>query len=74
MPSAHESILETYRAFEDAFYRGDAEALSQVYADDAEWLVPGAPPIRGRAAIAAVWKQLLGAGGNRVQVSVSTLR
>jgi len=67
---AREQILEAYKAFEDAFFRGDADRLSQIYTDDAEWLVPGAPPIRGRAAIAAAWKGLIGSGGNRVRVDV----
>jgi ketosteroid isomerase-like protein len=33
-------------------------------------LVPGAPPIRGRAAIAAAWKAVIGSGGNKVRVDV----
>ena len=37
---------------------------------DAQWLVPGVPPIRGRESIAAAWKNVLGSGGNRVRVDV----
>lgn len=68
--SAHDAIVAAYKAFEDAFFQGDAEALSQIYTEDAEWLVPGAPPIRGRAAIAGAWKGVLGSGGNRVRIDV----
>jgi len=70
MLSAHDAILAAYKAFEDGFFRGDSEALGQIYADDAEWLVPGAPPIRGRAAIAAAWKGVIGSGGNNVRIDV----
>jgi uncharacterized protein (TIGR02246 family) len=70
MHSAHDAIVEAYKAFEDAFFRGDAQALAQIYDDDAEWLVPGAPPIRGRSAIAAAWKPVIGSGGNKVRVDV----
>jgi uncharacterized protein (TIGR02246 family) len=74
MPAAREAILEAYEALKDAFFRGDAESLTQIYADDAEWLVPGAPPIRGRAAITEAWKGVLGTGGNRVRVDVGEVR
>jgi len=70
MKTAREAISEAYRAFEEAFYKGDAEALSRIYTDDAEWLVPDAPAIRGRAAIAQAWKNVIGSGGNRVRVEV----
>ena len=70
MQSARDAIVEAYKAFEEAFFRGDADALSQIYADDAEWLVPGMPPIRGRATIASAWKGVIGSGGNRVRVDV----
>jgi hypothetical protein len=46
MRSAHDDIVEAYKAFEETFFRGEAEALATIYADDAEWLVPGAPPVR----------------------------
>ena len=74
MRSAHDDLGEAYKAFEEAFFRGEAEALATIYADDAEWLVPGAPPIRGRAAIAAAWKGVIGTGGNTVRVDVHEVR
>lgn len=70
MKSAREAITEAYKALEEAFYRGDADALAQIYTDDAEWLVPDAPPIKGRVAISQAWKNALGDGGNRVHVEV----
>jgi uncharacterized protein (TIGR02246 family) len=70
MRSAHDVIVEAYKVMENAFLRGDSHAVSEMYAEDAEWLVPGAPPIRGRAAIAEAWKGVIGSGGNRVRVDV----
>lgn len=67
---AHEAIVEAYKAFEEAFYRGDADAMSRIYTEDAEWLVPQAPIIKGRAAIAQAWKQIVGSGGNTVRVQI----
>jgi len=68
--SANQVIREAYNQFEEAFFRGDAAMLAEIYTEDAEWLVPGVPPIRGRESIAAAWKNILGSGGNRVRVDV----
>ena len=70
MSSARDAILEAYTQFENAFLRGDVSGLGQIYADDAEWLVPGVPPIKGRPAIVAAWKDVIGSGGNSVRVDV----
>ena len=70
MQSARDAILEADKAFEEAFFRGDADALSDVYADDADWLVPAIPPMRGRSTIASAWKAVIGSDGNRVRVDV----
>ena len=68
MARIRDEITEAYKAMEKAFFKGDAEALSSIYTEDAEWLVPEAPPIRGRQAIAQAWKGVIGNGGNRVRV------
>jgi uncharacterized protein (TIGR02246 family) len=70
MTAIREAITQAYRGLEEAFFRGDAEAISMVYAEDAEWLVPEAPPIKGRQAIAQTWKHIVGNGGNRLRVEV----
>jgi uncharacterized protein (TIGR02246 family) len=70
MAAIREEIAQAYRSLEEAFFRGDADAISQVYTEDAEWLVPEAPPIKGRAAIAQVWKQIVGNGGNTLRIEV----
>jgi len=68
MASIRDEITKAYKAMEEAFFKGDAEALSSIYTEDAEWLVPEAPPICGRQAIAQAWKGVIGNGGNRVRV------
>ena len=56
MSNACEAIAEGYKAFEEAFYRGDADTISRIYTEDAELLIPEAAIISGREAIAEVWK------------------
>ena len=68
--TAHECIVAAYKDFEEAYLRGDAEALSQMYTDDAEVLAPEAPIIKGREAIRDAWKGFVGTGGNQVRVEV----
>jgi len=70
MAEVRDEITEAYRAFEENFFKGDADALSLIYTDDAELLVPEAPPIKGRKAIVQAWRGIVGSGGNRVRVEV----
>ena len=35
MSNAREAIAEGYKAFEQAFYRGDADTISRMYTEDA---------------------------------------
>jgi ketosteroid isomerase-like protein len=70
MTTAREAITEAYKAFEEAFFRGEADTISRMYTEDAEWLVPEAPIVRGREAIRQVWATIIGSGGNTVRVDV----
>ena len=70
MAAIRDEITQAYKAFEEAFFKGDVDALSMIYTEDAEWLVPQLPAIKGRQAIAQVWKQVLGTGGNRIRVEI----
>jgi uncharacterized protein (TIGR02246 family) len=49
------------RAFIAAFLGGDADAIGQLYTENAELIAPGAP-VRGRSAIAAAWKATIATG------------
>lgn len=72
MPAVRENI-ERVRGMEQAFLRGNAEGVASIYTDDAEWMVPGAPPIKGREAITQAWTAVIGPGGNTVRAWQSAL-
>lgn len=50
------------RAFIAAFLRGDAQAVADLYTENAQVIAPGAPVARGRSAIAAAWRKTMDAG------------
>jgi len=56
------SIESGNRAFAAAFLRGDAEAVAELYTEDAQVMPPGAGAVAGRPAIAAFWKSAIDAG------------
>lgn len=68
---AREAIGAAYKTMEDAFHKGDAAAIAQIYAEDAEWYVPEVPVLRGRSAIGRAWKANVGPGGNRLRIDVA---
>ena len=70
MTTAREAIAEAYKAFEEAFHKGEADTISRMYTEDAELLIPEAPIVRGREAIGQVWATILGSGGNSVRVDI----
>lgn len=70
MTTTREAISKAYKAFEEAFYKGEANTISRMYTEDAEWLVPEVPIVKGREAIGQVWATIIGSGGNRVHVDV----
>jgi ketosteroid isomerase-like protein len=74
MTKAREAIAERYKVFEQAFYRGDADTISRMYTEDAELLIPEAPIVNGREAIAQVWKSIVGSGGNTVRVNTGEVQ
>ncbi len=39
MTTAREAITEAYKAFEEAFYKGEADTISRMYTEDAELLL-----------------------------------
>ena len=74
MTKAREAIAAGYKVFEQAFYRGDADTISQMYTEDAELLIPEVPLVSGREAIARVWKSILVSGGNTVRVNTEEVQ
>jgi ketosteroid isomerase-like protein len=74
MMKAREAIAEGYKAFELGFFRGDADTISQMYTEDAELLIPDAPIVSRREAIAQVWRSIVGSGGSSVRVNTGEVQ
>ena len=68
-PASRGAIEATVDRYVAASNEGDAEALAELYAEDALLLPPDHEPIRGRAAIVEFWRQ-----GTDLGLEVSTLR
>ncbi len=58
---------ERKHSWEEAFNRGDADAIAALYAPDGQLLMPGSEPVRGPAAIRAAGTDMIRAGG-KVQI------
>lgn len=56
-----EAIRSLFAAWKLASQGKDVDGLSKLITDDAIFLAPGQPPIRGRAAFEALYRQVLGA-------------
>jgi|GraSoiStandDraft_41_1057321.scaffolds.fasta_scaffold2367061_1 uncharacterized protein (TIGR02246 family) len=70
MRSARETVANEYRSLAKAFHDGDAATIAELYTDDAELFIPGAPVIEGKDAIHGAWKNIVGSGGNTVTIDV----
>ena len=69
-PAADRKAVEaTVSRYVEATNQGDADALAQLYDDDAVLLPPDHQPIEGRAAIGEFWRQ-----GTDEGLAVTTLR
>ena len=53
---------ERKHSWEVAFNRGDAAAVASLYADDAQLIMPGSPPVHGKAAIRNAVEQMIRSG------------
>jgi ketosteroid isomerase-like protein len=62
------------KAFEPAFHRGDVDTISRMYTEDAALLIPEAPIVRGREAIAEVWKSIIGSGESTLRVNTGEVQ
>ncbi|HKU61556.1 MAG TPA: SgcJ/EcaC family oxidoreductase [Gemmatimonadales bacterium] len=69
-PTADRKAVEaTVNRYVEATNKGDAQALAQLYEDDAVLLPPDHQPVEGRAAIGEFWRQ-----GTDEGLEVTTLR
>jgi len=61
MKDDEEAIRRLFASWKRASQDNDVDGLSKLITDDAIFLAPGQPPIRGRAAFEALYRQVLGA-------------
>lgn len=65
---AQAAIEKATAAFEAAFEAGKPEALAMMYTEDAIVFPPAAEMVKGREAIAALWKETMGSGVKKVDL------
>lgn len=63
LSNARPAILAAGQALAEALTRHDADAAAALYTEDGVVMPPDAPPMAGRAAIAAFWRQAVAALG-----------
>lgn len=63
--AAAEAISAAYEKFVDAVARGDADAITGLYTEEARILPPGGDIVSGRDALPAFWAAMLGMGIKR---------
>ena len=68
-PGARQAIAAAVTRYVAASNRGDADALTEMYAEDAVLLPPDHEPIEGREAIGAFWRK-----GTDQGLEVTTIR
>lgn len=66
------AIQKLVDQFAEAYNKGDAAAVSQMYTDDAVLLPPGAEMVRGKDAIQGFWKQQVERSGDLKVTVVET--
>jgi uncharacterized protein (TIGR02246 family) len=60
MSPDEQAIRDLFTAWKQATLDKDVDALLTFVTDDATFLAPGRPPIRGKAEIAELYRQMLG--------------
>ena len=60
MPTDEQAIRDLFAAWNQATLAKDVETLLTFVTDDVIFLAPGQPPIRGKTAMEALYRQVLG--------------
>jgi hypothetical protein len=72
--TAREAIEAANTMFQDAFNRGDAAAVAQLYTPDAAVLPPDAPRADGREAIQRFWRDAIDGGLRDLSLQSAEMR
>ena len=65
---ARAAIEKANAAFEAEFEAGKSAALGAMYTEDAIAFPPGAEMVKGRSAIAQLWKETMGSGVKKIDL------
>jgi len=68
-----EAIRRLMHDTEQQFSAGNFDAARRFYAQDAVLMMPGAPPVRGNAAIQAVLEKVFGAASVKVTLEITAV-
>ena len=71
--ATRKAIEANTRSFVEAFNKGDAAAVAQIYAADAKILPPNEKIVEGRANIQAFWQTAIGAGLKMTSLTPTTI-
>ncbi|HEX6188873.1 MAG TPA: DUF4440 domain-containing protein [Pyrinomonadaceae bacterium] len=71
--ATRKAIEANTRSFVEAFNKGDAAAVAQIYAADAKILPPNEKIVEGRANIQAFWQGAIGAGLKMTSLTPTTI-
>ena len=71
--ATRKAIEANARAFVEALNKGDAAAVAQLYAADAQLLPPNDKIVEGRANIQAFWQGAIGAGLKMTSLTATTI-
>ncbi len=66
----HTGLRRTDEQFEQAFARGDAGAIADLYTEDAMLLPAGSDFVKGREAIRQYWQSAMDAGIRSVRLTI----
>ena len=71
--ATRKAIEANTKSFVEAFNKGDAAAVAQMYAADAKILPPNEKIVEGRANIQAFWQGAIGAGLKMTSLTPTTM-
>jgi ketosteroid isomerase-like protein len=70
---AREDVRNFNEQFSEALANQDVETVVDAYTEDARIFLPGLPPVRGRAAISALFRTSLAAGPSHMSFATDEL-
>lgn len=73
MEGTRDAIAAANDRFMEAFGHQDADAIAELYTDDARLLPPGSPAVAGKADIRPFWTNVMGMGIREAKLETETI-